>query len=105
MFSMVSRNCFTNQLVCVLTQVGLWNIKTEAMEVMLAHPCRVCKVVGVDEKIVVTIAEDGVLRIWDRKRPPYHHDLSLFTGFASRAFYRNSFHRKGSLTQTERLYF
>ena len=47
---------------------------------MLPHPCRVLKVVGVEERVVVTIAEDGILRIWDRKKPPFHQDMSLFTG-------------------------
>ena len=60
--------------------MGCWTFKKQKIDLMLPHPCRVLKVVGVEERIVVTIAEDGILRIWDRKKPPFHQDLSLFTG-------------------------
>ena len=41
---------------------------------------QVKKVVTFDARMIATIAEDNVLRIWDKKKIPIRQDLSDFTG-------------------------
>lgn len=61
--------------------VGMINIRESSTKLMLPHPCKVRKVVGIDgNKNVITIGEDSILRIWDKNMPPFQQDMSLITG-------------------------
>lgn len=60
--------------------VGTVDLQTGASKLMLPHPSRVCKVMGIDNNLVVTIGEDNVLSIWDKNIQPYQQNLSWLTG-------------------------
>ena len=47
---------------------------------ILQHPCNVQKVQCVNKRYVITLAEDNILRIWDKSLNPFKPDLSAFTG-------------------------
>ena len=64
------------------TYVGMWNLKTNEKITGLQHPCKVKKVVGVNAQVVVTIAADNLMRIWDKSKKAFMQDLSSFTGKA-----------------------
>ena len=44
------------------------------------HPCKVQKLISQDARVVVTVAEDNILRVWDKLMEPFTLDLSAFTG-------------------------
>ena len=62
------------------TYVGTWNLQDNEKTYGTQHPCDIRKVVGVEAKTVVTIAEDNIMRIWDRSKVPFEQDMSRFTG-------------------------
>ena len=62
-------------------QVGHFKVG-EKMKVKLhfRHPCKVVRVVAVDGRLVATIAEDNILRVWDLNMKPFQQDLAAITG-------------------------
>ena len=57
--------------------------KQEQWSLILHHSCDILDLKSVDGRLVVTMAEDNILRIWDRHSDPFKPDLSVFTGKVS----------------------
>jgi len=46
-------------------------------KVVLHHPCHVTKVLPAANQMVVTMAVDNILRIWDQNQEPFAADMSM----------------------------
>ena len=64
---------------CIDRDVGKLNAKNER-KLLFHHPCKISKVLSNDGRMVVTVGEDNILRIWDLFMEPFSPDLSAFTG-------------------------
>ena len=66
---------------CTEREVGTLKLENPRnRKLVFPHPCKVTKVLNNDGRMVVTIGEDNILRIWDQIMEPFSPDLSIFTG-------------------------
>lgn len=61
-------------------EVGKVEIGNKDQSLVFRHPCKVSQVMSQDGRVVVTTAEDNILRVWDKVMEPFSPDLSGFTG-------------------------
>ena len=61
-------------------EVGQLRVGNQQITLKFRHPCKVTRVVSQDGRLVATIAEDNILRVWDNMMEPFQPDLSAITG-------------------------
>ncbi|KAK2152117.1 hypothetical protein LSH36_339g02004 [Paralvinella palmiformis] len=60
--------------------VGTLNRKTGERKIRFPHPCTVRKVISCNNRHVITLGEDNIIRIWDKMMHSFSPDVSEFSG-------------------------